>query len=324
MNWFIHNKKWQVRTIVIVGGFLLINVISYLHAYKFTHFIEDRTRTRSPELLSQYEKIKILFTGVSLPKPINTHTPEEYDIAYNTRTITSQQGLETIVWEIMSPHAHHVIILFHGYSSNKGDLLPLADALRHYQANIILVDFPGHGDSSYNWTTLGHKEADIVNAVYTYYQQHSPVVPILCGTSLGASAILAAVHRYQITPKGLILEMPYGSLYQTTKSRFHLMGFPISFPFAELLVFWGSVQCGYNAFTFNPVEYARDVTVPTLLMGGERDQRVPPAMLNEVYQHIVSQKKMLHVFHGAGHESLFHASPQEYRQNILTFLQYIE
>jgi len=321
MRWFSQNKKRKTSIIIIVSLFLLLNVVSYLHAYKFTHFIERGIRTYSPESLSAYEKIKTLFTGVSLPKPVNTRTPNDYHYAYTTVTILSEQQIETIAWEIIVPNAQRQIILFHGYSSNKGDLLPIAHIFLQHQTNVVLVDFPGHGDSPYNWTTLGDREADVVNAVYTHYQQRSPYVPILFGTSLGASAILVAVHRYHIAPNGLILEMPYGSLYHTTKNRFRVMGFPVTFRFAELLVFWGSVQCGYNAFTLNPVEYAREVAVPILLLGGENDQRVPPAMLQEVYHNISSKKKTLTVFHGVGHQSLFQADPQEYQQNILTFLE---
>ena len=324
MNRLNHNKRWKVVFVIILGAFLLLNIVSYLHAYKFTHFVEAVTRTKSPEALSRYEKFLTLFTGVSLPKPINTHTPNDYHYSYTIVKILSAQHLETVVWEINASDAQRLLILFHGYSSNKGELLPIANFFLQQQTNVVLVDFPGHGDSPYHWTTLGDREADVVNAVYTYYQQRSPHKPILWGTSLGASAILVAIHRYQIAPKGVILEMPYGSLYHTTKQRFRLMGFPVTFPFAELLVFWGSIQCGYNAFTFNPLEYAQDVTVPIMLLGGEDDQRVPSATLHELYKRIGSHKKTFYVFHNIGHQSLFHANPEKYQQNILTFWQQFE
>lgn len=40
---------------------------------------------------------------------------------------------------------------------------------------------------------------------------------------------------------------------------------------------WGGWQQGFNGFRHNPVDYARRVRVPTLLMQGDRDDRVSVA-----------------------------------------------
>ncbi len=312
-------KGISIAIVLLVIGFILLNIVSYMHAYKFTHFVEHGAKTNRPETLSWPEKLKILVTGVNVPKSVNTSTPPDYGLSYTTRTLQGSDGLETKVWEVMSSVSQRTIILFHGYSSNKSALLPVATFLTHHEANVILVDLPGHGDSPYMWTTLGYREADVVKTVFDYYTSQMPHAIVLYGTSLGASSIIIGVNRYQLRPHGLILEMPYGSLYHTIQQRFQLMGMPAS-PFSEFLVFWGSVQCGYNAFTLNPIEFAHNISVSTLVLGGEQDHRVPPAMLQEFVNNLQGEKT-LYLFNDLGHQNLFAGAQETYQEIVLTFLK---
>ena len=49
-----------------------MNVIAFIHAYKFTHFtMETVGKTKSPEKLSALDKIKTLVLGVNNPRPEN-------------------------------------------------------------------------------------------------------------------------------------------------------------------------------------------------------------------------------------------------------------
>jgi pimeloyl-ACP methyl ester carboxylesterase len=80
------------------------------------------------------------------------------------------------------------------------------------------------------------------------------------------------VAQYGIKADALMIEAPFASLLTTGKKRFRAMGLPAS-PFAELLLFWGGVQNGFNAFTHNPVDYARAVKQPTLILHGGKDER---------------------------------------------------
>ncbi len=315
--------KPRARTILLIilmTGFLTLNGVSFMHAYRFTHFAVTGERTDKPERLSLLYKIQILFTGVSLPKTANWKTPEDYGLEYQNVTLVGPDDLKTPVWEIAAAKSsQNTIIMFHGYSSCKSAMLPLADFLALQKFDVVLVDLPGHGDSPYNWTTIAYRESDVVKTVFEHYKQHQKTKIILFGNSLGASSILTAVARHHIEPDGIILEMPYGSLLETVKARFKLMGFPFSFPFAELLVFWGSVQNGYNAFRLNPVELAKQVTSPALIVGGEQDQRVPPRILRDIYANVQGKKELI-IFPNIGHQDIFREAKEEYQERLLTFL----
>ena len=96
------------------------------------------------------------------------------------------------------------------------------------------------------------------------------------------------------------------------------MGVP-AFPSAPLLVFWGSVQLRFNGFRHNPVDYAKNVRVATLLMQGDRDDRVSMAEAQEIFGALTGTKR-LQVFRGAGHASLVKADPSLWKASVQQLL----
>src|SRR5690606_18357416 len=119
--------------------FVMMNVVAYMHAYKFTHFTtEPVTRTKGPKALSVLNKLKVLATGVDNPKPKHTGLPLQ---PYTTVTVNSSSRLEC--WSITVPDAKGTVILFHGYSGEKSSLLSRSDKFLQQGYNTFLVDFSG-------------------------------------------------------------------------------------------------------------------------------------------------------------------------------------
>jgi pimeloyl-ACP methyl ester carboxylesterase len=138
---------------------------------------------------------------------------------------------------------------------------------------------------------------------------------------MGAAAVLRAISLGQISPAGLILECPFDRLSTTVKHRFRAMGVP-SFPLADLLLLWGGIQKGFNAFAHNPDNYARAVQCPVLLMHGDCDPRVTLDEVKRVYQAIPGRKE-LKLFPRLGHELYVTAHPEVWKQNVEDFLKTI-
>src|SRR5207237_2938162 len=125
-------------------------------------------------------------------------------------------------------------------------LLTPAAAFHEMGYAVLLVDFRGTGGSSGQETTLGVREAADVARAVDYTQHTWPARPlVLYGVSMGAAAIMRAVATEGVHPAALILESPFDRLLDTVANRFHAMGLP-AFPAAGLLVFWGSLQQGYD------------------------------------------------------------------------------
>ena len=304
--------KRSIAALVLV--FVLMNIVAYVHAYKFTHFSSTATsKTRDAQHLSFFEKIKTLAFGVSNPRPINKLKP-----ALPFQEITLQSNVKISGWLIPADSSKGTIILFHGYSSCKSLMLDKAEVFHKMGYSTLLMDFMGSGESESNETTVGFIEAQEVKTAYDFVKSRKEQNIILFGTSMGAVAIMKAINDYKIQPKGIMLECPFGNFLQTVQARFHTMHVP-TFPMSQLLVFWGGEMNGFNGFSFNPTEYAKSITCPALLLYGEKDEKVSRSEIDEVFQNVKGKKSLVN-YPNAGHENYLDKYRKEWSGDVAKFL----
>ncbi|TRW24008.1 lysophospholipase [Flavobacterium zepuense] len=277
--------------------FLLMNVIALFHAYKFTHFSsETSTQIRKPVDLTTAQKLKMLLFGINNPQPVNKEKPTQ---PYQTLILQSNKKIEC--WSIKSPNAKGTVVIFHGYGGNKSGMIDRSDEFIKMGYNTLLVDFMGSGNSEGNQTTIGFYEAEQVKTCFEYLQQQGEKNIVLFGTSMGAVAVLKAIDDYGIKPNSIILECPFGTMYQTVCARFNAVGAP-AFPMAGLLMFWGGTENGFWAFSHNPVDYAKTVHCPALLLYGEKDGRVSRSEIDAIFTNFQGPKQLT-TYPLAGHEN---------------------
>lgn len=291
-----------------------MNIIVYFHASKFTHF-ENSTivKTKDAHHLSMGQKIKILFLGIRNPRPENKITPNR---VFETIRLKSNKKIECWFIKAISPKG--TVVLFHGYSGEKSSMLDKAEVFLQLDYNTMLVDFMGSGGSEGNQTTLGFYEAEEVRTVFEYLKKQDKKNIILFGTSMGAVAIMKAQSEYKLDTKAIIIECPFGSMLETVKTRFKGMGIQ-SFPMAHLMVFWGGLQNNFNAFKHNPVEYAKGINCPTLLLYGLRDEKVSKQEIDNIFLHLQG-RKVLKTYQNAGHENYLNKYKDEWTADVATFI----
>lgn len=136
---------------------------------------------------------------------------------------------------------------------------------------------------------------------------------------MGAVAIMKAKNDFDLNSSALILECPFGSMTQTVKARFSSLGIP-SFPMAYLLVLWGGIENGFNAFEHNPIEYAKKINSPTLILYGEKDKKVSRGEIDAIYKNINTYKE-LKLYPNAGHENYLLKYENEWINNVGSFLE---
>lgn len=299
----------------MAATFLLMNVVAIFHAYKFTHFATaEKDKTKDPKNLNTGQKLKTMLLGVSNPRPENTRLP---DGKYQILTLRNNETIEC--WDIRTQNAKGTVILFHGFGGEKSALLNQAKIFRELGYHTLLVDFMGSGGSGGNCTTIGYKEAVQVKTCYDYLVKTGEKNIYLFGTSMGAVAIMKAINDYAIQPKGIIIECPFGSMYETVCARFRIMKAPV-FPMAGLLVFWGGIENGFWAFGHNPTAYAQKINCPTLLLYGAKDDKVSRKETDEIFANL-SGKKQLKIYPEAGHENYLLKYDSEWKEDVRVFLE---
>jgi uncharacterized protein len=300
------SKKWLVKAVLII--FFTTNILGYVGAYSLTHF-------KTP---GQF--------GLGLPRPISSKLPTNIGLKYQTQriSISPTQWLETWSIPVERSTSNGTIILFPGNKGSKAaQLLAPAQVFHTLGYDTLLVDFRGVGGSSGNTTTIGMQEAEDVALSINYARSSQLQRPlILYGVSMGAAAILKAVAQEQIAPDGIVLELPFARLLDAVRSRIQAISVP-TFPLAEAIVFWGGFQHGFNGFAHNPVDYARQVKCPTLLLHGKLDKWTTVAEIDRIYQNLDGTKQ-LSIFPNAGHDLLVTIDRKRWTQDLNRFLSTVK
>lgn len=313
-------RRWRRRiagTIVLI--FILLNTVAFFHARAMTHMAASGERTSSPRALSAWGKIKVLFTGVTMPKPVNRVTPS---LPYTTHTFATRDGQMLEAWLIRAADSRGLVAMFHGYTACKSTLLNEANVIHDAGFDVLLVDFRASGGSSGNITTIGFNEAiDVVTTLdWVKAKELSQDKPIIAfGDSMGAAAIMRSVSVEGAKFDALILDQPYSTLYSTTKGRFRSMGLP-SFPFAGLLVFWGGVQNGFWGFNMKPVDFAKDIRCPTLYIHGEGDPWIEQDDAQSIIIALTCPKQILAIPTDR-HDALRPRDPAKWDAGVQAFLR---
>ncbi|MDT8364234.1 MAG: alpha/beta fold hydrolase [Nitrosomonas sp.] len=308
---------------VMVGGLILLNMLAYQHAYAFLHFLASDTISEKPDTTSIGGKLALLAQGLTIARPQSSVFPVSVHADCRDQVIPVDNRLTLGAW-YCAGRSDKLVILFHGYAMEKSSLINEAKALLAANYAVLLVDFRGSGKSSAAYTTIGYVEAEDVAASVRYAREHySYNKIILYGQSMGAAAIFRAVSQLGIKPDALIAESVFDSLFNTVINRFDNLGVPY-FPSAFLLVFWGGIQAGFNAFAHNPVDYAQSITYPILFLHGEQDNKARLPMTMKVFDAVPVRQKSIVIFSETGHESLYGRHPAQWRSAVFAFLEKIE
>jgi len=297
----------------------LLNVLAYAHARAMTRFTAAGTRTPRPEALTWGEKVRVLFTGATIPKPRDAATPAALGLAWETRHFPGAFGLTLEAWHVPHPAPKGVVVLVHGYADSKGALLPEGQAFHALDYSVLLVDCYGSGGSAGHDTSIGwHEAKDVAGAVREARRLPGGERVVLFGASMGAAAALKAIAEDGVAPEALIVEAPFDRLLTTVEHRLSALGLP-PFPLTRVLLFWGGVQQGFDPFRHNSVEYAAGVRLPVLFLHGERDERVRLSEARAVFDRLPGRKELV-LIPGARHGSLLKQAPETWTLAVREFL----
>lgn len=292
---------------------VLVNLSAALYAWKFIHLGEGTVVPRESNVLTKTWR---LFSGPRIQR-----MPEEIRPAFSYDSFQLQLSDQTSVagWYSGNSNSQACVILLHGYTANRSYLLHEAAYFRSRGLNVLLPAFRSHGASNGSTNTLGHDESEEVEKAFAYAQSKGNSRIILYGVSMGAVAAMKSVAEGRIRPAALIADMPFASLHDHLKARARLVGFP-SQPFAFLVTAWIGAESGFNGFTHDTRDYAKDLDCPVLLQWGDTDEYVTEKETREIFSHLKTPQKKLAIYNGVGHHSFLHADPLKWERAVGGFL----
>jgi hypothetical protein len=252
------------------------------------------------------------------PKPANHATPAAFGIPFEILRVSGSAGtLE--MWHLPLPSARGLAVMFHGHLAMKSALLEEARALRDLGLAVLLVDFRASGGSDGEVTTIGWHEADDVLRVLDAALPIAAGRPlVLFGTSMGAVAILRAATLRPLPAAATILEVPFDTMENAVANRFRALGVP-AYPATWAVLLYGGMFVGLDAFAFRPVDFARALDMPALVLKGGADPTVTEAEIEGVVAALPGPKRLV-VLPDAGHFALLRADRAGWTGAVAAFL----
>lgn len=214
------------------------------------------------------------------------------------------------------------VVLAHGWSSNKSDLLDRA-AILHERYNLLLFDFRNHGQSERAQTTQGVREAGDLRAMLDWLEEtKAPTEVVVLGVSMGgASALTAAATDPRID--ALIVESTHATLANAIQARLEAGGYPLSIPGNWAALLGGLIRTGVDMSAADPLQAIEELDGrPVLLINGGRDRSIGP---NDAEDLLAAAEEAgspaeLEVCAAAGHARSPVECPEDYAAWVLGFL----
>ncbi len=160
-------------------------------------------------------------------------TPRDIGFEYEeSRLEVHPPGLPPVTlstWLVRpSPPSQQTIVLLHGYADASPGAAAWLPMLHQARRNVLLIDLPGHGESSRAPCTAGARERHHVCAVIDQMKQRRPDEMkqiILFGLSMGG-AVALGIAQLRSDIAAIVLDSPYSDYRRAAINHARLFGLP--------------------------------------------------------------------------------------------------
>lgn len=271
-----------------------------------------------PAYLSYAQTLRLLTPR----RTVAQRHPRDYGLQVEDVRIPGPRG-QLAAWYIPARNGC-TLICCHGIHDNRGQWVEqIARLHRRSGYGALLFDFVGHGESEGNLVTYGVREAHDVEAIVAYLRERGDVDMRqlgIMGYSLGAiSATLAAARLPEL--RCMVIESGFADVARDLSLLFkRYTGLP-SFPFANLVVFWGQRIARVRLSEIRPVRVIGNISPRAVFIIGDMGDE----LANEPYDsdHLyaaANEPKRLWQVPDAGHVRAYDLIPDEWIERVGSFL----
>jgi fermentation-respiration switch protein FrsA (DUF1100 family) len=214
-----------------------------------------------------------------------------------------------------------LILLQHGYKSDRGEMLNEAVMLRRHGYGALLTSIRTHDMSDGQIITFGVNEMKDMKAWYAFARARPEVDPEkigILGNSLGGSlAIQLAAEEPGI--RAVATNSAFSSLEDTieTSVKFYT-GLP-PFPFVPMITFWAEREAGFHVRDVDAKKWIGKLSPrPVLLMQGGKDIAISITSGQRLYD-AAGEPKELWFEPSLGHSKFDTALPDEFERRMTAF-----
>jgi fermentation-respiration switch protein FrsA (DUF1100 family) len=263
----------------------------------------------------------VTYLAVHPPRERASLTPADLGLAYEDVSFNTSDGLELKGWFVPSPYSRAAVILGHGFTRSRQEMLDIAVMLNRNCYNVLLFDWRAHGESAGSRTTFGYEEVKDLAAALNYVANRPEVDPEhigVLGKSLGGViAIRGAAALPQL--KAVVSDSPFPSLQDTIEVSMQRHGPLGAWPLRNVALFLGTKTMGVDPDLVRPIDDIGKISPrPVLIMHGGRDELVPADSGARLYA-AAAEPKFLWYVPDAAHVQLSERYPQQYEARVAGF-----
>ena len=280
---------WLVVIIVCILflTYLIIDII-------LSNYFISVALTRNKRKIKKYKKS--LFKISKKVKEEKAKNKEKMDkwlegIIYNEIRTTSR-GARLVALHLKN-RSHKWVILLHGYTGCKEELLHVGKWYYEQGYNVLLPDLRAHGASQGKYFGMGYLDRlDVIHWMKFIAAKDDKSKIILHGHSMGAATALFTAGENPSHLVGCISDSAYTSVYRVfqiqIKKLFKLPGHAL---LGTVNILFGLRKGGYYLNSGNVVKYTSKIKVPVLFIHGKKDDLLPVSMCDELYDACNSEKE---------------------------------
>ncbi len=253
------------------------------------------------------------YSATRPPKILSKITPQNFGLEYETVIFETKDDLKLRGWWVPSKTSGaKTIVILHGYPADKGDVLPALLFLAP-KYNLFLFDFRYLGQSEGVYSTAGAKEIDDLLSAIEYLKTRNISEVGVWGFSMGgAVALMAAREAPEI--KAIVSEAAYARLKLMAYELYRIR--VLKYPLGWLTGIWAKEFLGIDFEKFAPVESAKEIILPVLLVHSTNDEVIPFSHALLIKEALKGNKKAEFWFR----ENLVHGElGEEYEKRIENF-----
>lgn len=263
----------------------------------------------------------LTYLAVHPPRERLDKSPANLGLAYEEVTFTTSDSLQLSGWFVPSHQGRAAVILGHGFTRSRQELLDVAAMLNRNCYNVLLFDWRAHGESEGDRTTFGYDEVKDLAAAVSYLSTRPEVEPerigVLGKSMGGAVAIRGAAALPQL--KAVVSDSPFPSLEASIEVGVRRRGPLGVWPLSLLATHVGTRMMGIDPDLVRPIDDIAAISPrPVLIMHGGRDELVPADTGQRLYA-AADEPKFLWYAPDAAHVQLSAQYPAEYETRVVSF-----
>lgn len=199
--------------------------------------------------------------------------PANFNLPAEEIYISTEDNIKLSAWLIESEAANKkAVILMHGYPAEKSEMLFIASKL-YPDFTTLLLDLRYFGKSEGSSTSLGLKERKDLSAVLDLLEHKGYEKIGIFGYSLGgAIGLMAAVEDQRINAVSTYAAF---SDYKTIGEETYSFLWILKKPLVALMMFWGELAFKESLTKTTPLNAAKTLTIPTLIIHNRTDDQIP-------------------------------------------------